>query len=60
MGDIELTMTGVVFVIGGGTVTVDMIAEKLATVGHLAIAANAQTIALGMLHHAIGCIDLRQ
>ena len=59
MRDVELAMTGVVFVIGGRTVAVHVVAEKLTTVCHLAIAAHAQTVTLHMLHHAVTRIHLR-
>ena len=60
MGNVELAVTGIVFVILWGTVTVDMVAEELAAIGNLAITTYTQPVSLYMQHHTVGCILLRR
>ena len=60
MGKVETSMAGIVLMLFGLTVAAHVVAEEIARVSHLAIAADAEVLATGMVHHAVAGIHLRQ
>ena len=60
MRKVKTAMAGIVLVLFGLTVAAHVVAEEIPRVGHLTIAANAESLAVGMVHHAVTGIDLCQ
>ena len=56
--DVELPMTGIVLVVGGGAVAVHMVAEELTGIADLPIATHTQFVSFRMLHHTVAGMGL--
>ena len=55
MRNVESSMAGVVLMERGRTVSVAAVAVEVTAESHFAIAAYAEALSVGMLHHTVGC-----
>ena len=58
MGNVETSVTGVVSMLLGLTVTAHVITKEIARISHFTVTTHAQPVAFGMIHHTISGIHL--
>jgi hypothetical protein len=52
-------VTGIILIIGRGTVTVHVVTKILTAESHLTITAHTESVAFRMLHHTVASVHLR-